>query len=81
MRSGRPVQAEIDLSAVESNARTVKKLIGPECQLMAVVKANGYGLGARWTLRLRDRFQPGRGDRNASRSREKLPVFCLQSGP
>lgn len=45
---GRPVQAEIDLSAIASNVRSVKKLVGPRCKVMAVVKADGYGLGAPW---------------------------------
>jgi alanine racemase len=45
---GRPVQAEIDLSAISSNARAIKNIIGPRCKLMAVVKADGYGLGAPW---------------------------------
>ena len=45
---GRPVQAEIDLSAIASNVRAVKKVIGPKCRVMAVVKADGYGLGAPW---------------------------------
>ncbi len=45
---GRPVSADIDLSAVTQNAHTVKGLIGPDCALMAVVKANAYGLGATW---------------------------------
>ncbi|MEO6458546.1 MAG: alanine racemase [Chloroflexia bacterium] len=44
--SRRPVQATIDLSAVEANARSIKNLIGENCRLAAVVKANGYGLGA-----------------------------------
>src|SRR6187455_707894 len=45
---GRPVQAEIDLSAIAANVRAVKKIIGPRCKVMAVVKADGYGLGAPW---------------------------------
>lgn len=45
---GRPVQAEIDLSAIASNVRTVKAVIGSRCKVMAVVKADGYGLGAPW---------------------------------
>jgi len=44
--SRRPAQAIIDLSAVEANARAIKGLIGEKCRLAAVVKANGYGLGA-----------------------------------
>ena len=39
----RPTVAEIDLDAVRHNVRTVKP---PEAELMAVVKANGYGHGA-----------------------------------
>ena len=50
-REGRPVSADIDLSVVARNAQTIKRLIGPECELMAVVKANGYGLGAAWMAR------------------------------
>src|SRR5438105_11480233 len=45
---GRPISADIDLSVIAQNARTVKELIGPNCELMAVVKANAYGLGATW---------------------------------
>jgi alanine racemase len=46
--SGRAVRAEIDLSAITANTRAVKELVGPRCGVMAVVKANGYGLGAPW---------------------------------
>lgn len=45
---GKPVQADIDLSAIASNVRAVKSLIGPRRKVMAVVKADGYGLGAPW---------------------------------
>ena len=45
---GRPVQAEIELSAIASNVRAVKNVVGPNCRVMAVVKADGYGLGAPW---------------------------------
>src|SRR5688572_22444289 len=44
--SRRPARAIVDLSAVEANARALKDVIGEECKLAAVVKANGYGLGA-----------------------------------
>jgi alanine racemase len=44
--SGRPARAVVDLSAVAANAQLVKSLIGPNCCLASVVKANGYGLGA-----------------------------------
>lgn len=45
---GRPVQAEIDLSAIAANVRAVKSLVGPRCKVLAVVKADAYGLGAPW---------------------------------
>ncbi len=38
--------AEIDLDAIAHNARELKRLIGEKTELMAVVKANGYGHGA-----------------------------------
>jgi alanine racemase len=38
--------AEIDLDAIAHNARGLKRLIGNNTELMAVVKANGYGHGA-----------------------------------
>ncbi|CAN5788847.1 alanine racemase [soil metagenome] len=43
---GRTVFAVIDLDALAVNVRTVLNLLGPDAQLMAVVKANGYGHGA-----------------------------------
>lgn len=45
---GRPVRAEIDLSAVADNVRLLKSAVGVRTRVMAVVKANGYGLGAPW---------------------------------
>src|ERR1700722_8448781 len=41
----RPAWAEIDLAAIVHNARVLSRLIGP-AQLVAVVKAHGYGHGA-----------------------------------
>src|SRR5438874_9120444 len=41
-----PLALDVDLAAITSNAAAVKALIGPGCELMAVVKAEGYGLGA-----------------------------------
>src|SRR5438105_2242114 len=40
--------AKIDLSAIADNVRAVKAQVGPNCRVMAVVKADGYGLGAPW---------------------------------
>lgn len=42
----RPTWLEIDLSAVTNNVQQVRKIIGPDCLLMSVVKANAYGHGA-----------------------------------
>ena len=38
--------AEIDLNAIAHNARELKRHVGEKTELMAVVKANGYGHGA-----------------------------------
>ncbi|MEW6077632.1 MAG: alanine racemase [Thermodesulfobacteriota bacterium] len=37
--------AEIDLTAIARNVRSLKNFIGSDCRLMAVVKADGYGHG------------------------------------
>ena len=42
----RPTWAEIDLSATAHNVRHVKRLVGPQVEVMAVVKAEAYGHGA-----------------------------------
>ncbi|MBN1560418.1 alanine racemase [candidate division KSB1 bacterium] len=41
----RPAWVEVDLNAVAHNVRTIKRHLGG-VKLLAVVKANGYGLGA-----------------------------------
>ncbi len=43
---GRPVWAEISLSAIRHNLRLVRRSIGRKRKVLAVVKANAYGLGA-----------------------------------
>ncbi len=43
---GRPTAALIDLDALSGNFRAVKSAVGPERDLLAVVKAEGYGHGA-----------------------------------
>lgn len=42
----RSVWAEVSLDNIAYNVRQFRSLIGPGCELMAVVKANGYGHGA-----------------------------------
>jgi alanine racemase len=36
----------VNLSAVEHNVRTVRGVVGPQCTLCPIIKADGYGLGA-----------------------------------
>jgi alanine racemase len=43
---GRPVWAEISLGAITANLRAIRRHIGPNRKVLAVVKANAYGLGA-----------------------------------
>lgn len=42
----RPTWVEIDLDAIAGNTRQVKTIIGPDVELMAVLKADAYGHGA-----------------------------------
>jgi alanine racemase len=42
----RPTILEVDLDAAAENIRAVRRLVGPERALFAVVKADGYGFGA-----------------------------------
>lgn len=42
----RSVWAEVSLDSIAHNVRQFRRFIGPGCELMAVVKANGYGHGA-----------------------------------
>lgn len=41
----RPTWAEIDLRAIEYNYKQVRKIVGRDIKMMAVVKANAYGHG------------------------------------
>lgn len=43
---GRPVWAEISLSAIRHNLALVRKQVGAKRKILAVVKSNAYGLGA-----------------------------------
>ncbi|MDX1763511.1 MAG: alanine racemase [bacterium] len=59
MPSPRPTRAEVDLDALRHNLDEVKKLVGPEREILAVIKADAYGHGAvaigcaleRWGIR------------------------------
>ena len=37
---------QVDLAAIAGNMEAIKAMVGPECAVMPVIKANGYGLGA-----------------------------------
>lgn len=41
----RPTYAEVNLGDISRNVRLFAGLVGPSCQIMAVVKADGYGHG------------------------------------
>jgi len=41
-----PCWIEVDLDAIVHNVASIRSLIGPSCQVMAVVKAEAYGHGA-----------------------------------
>lgn len=43
---GRPVWAEISLGAITHNLRVIRRRVGRKRKVLAVVKANAYGLGA-----------------------------------
>lgn len=47
-----PSQVTIDLNAVASNVRAIRSLVGDDVSLMAVVKSNAYGHGARDVARV-----------------------------
>ena len=43
---GRPVWAEISLAAIKHNLRVIQRQVGRKRKVLAIVKANAYGLGA-----------------------------------
>lgn len=46
LHNSRPTWAEVSLSALNHNYRTIKSFVGANVDVMAVVKANAYGHGA-----------------------------------
>ncbi len=47
----RPTRVEVDLECIRHNVGLFVELVGPACQVMAIVKADGYGHGAVETAR------------------------------
>jgi alanine racemase len=45
-RPARPTWVDIDLEAVASNVRRIKEIVGPDVEVLAVLKADAYGHGA-----------------------------------
>jgi len=45
-RPARPTWVEVDLEAVAFNVQQIKEIVGPEVQVLAVLKADAYGHGA-----------------------------------
>ncbi len=48
----RPVWAEIDLKAMAANVREIRRVTDQGAEVMAIVKANGYGHGVEYTSRV-----------------------------
>lgn len=55
VRRGRPTVAEIDRAALRWNVQRVKERLGPKTQLIAIVKADGYGHGGPEVARVLER--------------------------
>src|SRR5690348_18500198 len=66
---GRPVWAEVSLSAIGHNLRLIRSAIGPKRKILAIVKANAYGLGAVEVTKALERMGV-----------EALGVTCSQEG-
>jgi len=45
-RPARPTWMEVDLEAVAYNVRQIKEIVGPDVEVLAVLKADAYGHGA-----------------------------------
>jgi alanine racemase len=49
---------EVDLDALRENYRAVREAVGPRPAIIAMVKADGYGLGAARVVRALEPFEP-----------------------
>ena len=46
MKILRPTYAEINLENIKHNVKSIKKFVGSDVEILAVIKANAYGHGA-----------------------------------
>ncbi|MBE6897275.1 MAG: alanine racemase, partial [Ruminococcaceae bacterium] len=46
MSHTRRTWATVDLSAAKENIKKIRNIVGDDCAIMSVVKADGYGHGA-----------------------------------
>lgn len=51
-----PAWMEVDLDALAHNYREIRRLVGPETQIVASVKGNGYGVGIVESARVLERL-------------------------
>ncbi|HEX6937792.1 MAG TPA: alanine racemase [Longimicrobiales bacterium] len=49
---------EVDLGALRANFETIRRRVGPAVKMIAMVKADGYGLGAERVVRALDPLEP-----------------------
>ena len=55
-----PTYATVNLAALAHNLSCIKRYLSPDCEVMAIVKANAYGHGAEETARALARQGIGR---------------------
>ena len=55
MEPFRPTRAEIDLTAIDKNIKSLRDFLGKKTKLMAIVKANAYGHGAKEAAKTAER--------------------------
>ncbi|MEK7376544.1 MAG: alanine racemase [Candidatus Margulisiibacteriota bacterium] len=55
MEPFRPTRAEVDLTAIDKNIKSLRAFLGEKTKFMAIVKANAYGHGAKETAKTAER--------------------------
>ncbi|NLB72926.1 MAG: alanine racemase [Firmicutes bacterium] len=46
VRRDRPTVAEVNLACIARNMQAIRRVVGPDCEILGVVKADAYGHGA-----------------------------------